>query len=133
MRNYLGSCHCSNIQFEAKIDLAAGTSKCNCSICRKSRFWKAVIPASDFRLRQGAEALAEYNFGNNAIHHHFCKQCGIKVYGQTHIEEMGGDIVAVNVACLDDASDAELAVAPVEYQNGREDDWDNAPNTVQHL
>ena len=114
-------------------ELSAGTSKCNCSICQKARFWKAVVPAPQFRLIDGQDDLSEYLFNRNAIHHYFCSHCGVKVYGQTYIEELGGEIVAVNLVCLDDASDAELAAAPVTYQDGRNDDFESAPAVIQHL
>ena len=65
---YHGSCHCGAIQFKCTLDLSV-TSRCNCSICRKSRFWKAIAPASEFRLTKGEEELAEYSFGNHAIRH----------------------------------------------------------------
>jgi hypothetical protein len=44
-RIYKGSCHCGRVRFECEVDLAGGTSKCNCSICTKSRFSKAIVRA----------------------------------------------------------------------------------------
>ena len=134
-KRYHGSCHCGAVRFTAEIDLAAGTSRCNCSICAKVRFWKSVIPAAAFRLDAGGTALADYQFhgGTGAgIHHHFCRHCGIKTFGRGHLEALG-DFVAVNVACLDDATPEELAAAPVEFQDGRHDRWNQAPTLTRHL
>ncbi len=65
-RIYHGSCHCGAVRFECEADLAAGTSRCNCSICGKGRFWKAIVKAPDFRLLQGEEALSDYRFDGAA-------------------------------------------------------------------
>jgi hypothetical protein len=135
LKTYHGSCHCSAVRFTAELDLAAGTSKCNCSICKKARFWKAVVKADAFRLEQGENALTDYQFDGATgagIHHLFCRCCGVKPFGRGRMEGFG-DFVAVNVACLDDASDEEIANAPVDYQNGRNNAWRSTPTETRYL
>jgi len=39
----------------------------------------------------------------------------------------------VNVATLDDATDAELAAARIRFEDGRANDWDAAPATTSYL
>lgn len=133
MKTYHGSCHCGAVRFECDLDLAKGTSKCNCSVCAKQRFWKAIVMASSFRLKQGMEALSDYQFGRHVIHHLFCSRCGTKPFGRANVNELGGEFYAVNVACLDNAMPEELAAAPVQYEDGRHDRWDAAPAVAHHL
>jgi len=129
---YHGSCHCGAVRFEVELDLADKTSKCNCSICTKARFWKSVVGANAFRLLQGEDALSIYQFGSDNVRHCFCSRCGVKPFGRGHHDAIG-DFVAVNVACLDDVTDEELASARVIYQDGRNNRWDSPPAETRYL
>ena len=130
MKTYHGSCHCGALRFAADIDLSHGTLKCNCSICRKRRFWPAIIKPEAFRLLDGAPAV--YQFGARADRHFYCAACGVHTFG-TGTSPRWGAFYAVSVSCLDDASDDELAAAPVLFVDGRNDRWDAVPALCSHL
>lgn len=132
-KTYSGGCHCGAVRFECEIDPDENTSRCNCSICAKGRFWKAIVKADAFRLVQGADALSDYRFGSKTIHHRFCKHCGLKPFGRGHMEALGGVFYAINVACLDDTAPEEFAAGPIENQDGRNNAWDKAPVETRHL
>jgi hypothetical protein len=129
-KTYRGSCHCGAVRFECELDLAAGTTRCNCSFCRKARFWMAFAKESEFRLLAGADALTDYRhtpekLSEPFLHLLFCKHCGVRGFSQGGpLPQFDGPFRAVNVACLDDATDEELAAAPIHFADGRHDRWE---------
>jgi hypothetical protein len=131
-RTYQGSCHCGAVRFEADLDLAAGTAKCNCSICFKTRAWMAFIPAESFRLLAGEQSLRDYQFGKEVLHHRFCAQCGVRPF--THgVDPKGNRMYALKVNCLDGVEPRELAEAPVKYMDMLHDDFNSSPAETRYL
>jgi len=132
LKTYHGSCHCGVVRFEADIDLAQSSYRCNCSICRRTRFWPAVVLPQGFRLLAGEGDLTEYLFNTRKNQHFFCKHCGVRAFGVGNDTPIG-KMVGVNLMCLNDASDEELARVPITYVDGLHDRWDRAPALFAHL
>lgn len=132
-RDHVGSCHCGAVRFACTIDWSRGTSRCNCSVCTKSRFWKALTSSALFRILSGEKDLVRYRFGRGQIVHHFCRHCGVKTFGTGDHPALGGPFHAVNVACLDDLEPEELAALPVTFEDGRHDRWQAAPGVTRYL
>lgn len=132
-KTYVGSCHCGAVRYEAEIDLAAGTGKCNCTYCTKVRNWSAMVKPEAFRLLSGEDEMGAYRFGSKSVEHVFCKHCGVRTFTRGHIEAIGGDFVSVSLATLDNARAAELAEAPVWYSDGLNNDWLSRPAETRHL
>lgn len=138
-KTYHGSCHCGAVRFQCELDLAGGTTRCNCSFCRKARFWMAFAKAAEFQLSSGADSLSDYQHvpeGKDApfLHLKFCTHCGVRAFSEGGVlPQFGGAFYAVNVACLDDATDAELAAAPIQRPDGRNNDWQSEAKDTTYL
>lgn len=130
---YQGSCHCGAVRFEADIDFEAGSNKCNCSLCSKTRNWNVIVRPDAFRLLTSENALADYQFGGKQGHHLFCRMCGVRTFGRGHVKEIGGDYVAIQVMAIDGLTDAERAAIPVRHGNGRDNDWMSPPAEIRHM
>lgn len=132
LKTYRGSCHCGAVRFEADLDLSEGSYRCNCSICRRNRFWPAVAMPDRFRLVSGQDMLTEYRFNTGKNQHFFCKACGVRPFGAGN-ETPVGKMYGVNIGCLEGVSEEELSKIPVTFVDGMNDDWGNAPAWTSHL
>src|SRR5581483_2559783 len=110
MKKHIGSCHCGAVKFEAELDLSKGAGHCNCSICTKLGGMRSFCKPSQFALLTDRAALGAYEWGYKIAKRFFCKTCGIHVFGEGHLEELGGDYVSINVLCLDDIDPSDVTV-----------------------
>lgn len=109
---YQGGCHCGSVRYETKADLGQVIS-CNCSICQKRGLLLTFVPADQFKLLAGEDALADYQFGSKTVHHLFCRNCGIESFARGSNAD-GTPMVALNVRCFDEVDPAALSPAPFD-------------------
>lgn len=120
LKTYRGNCHCGAVKFEADLDLTQSSYRCNCSICRRTRFWPAVAKPEGFRLLSGEAELTQYLFHTRKNQHYFCKHCGVRAFG-VGTETPIGKMYGVNLGCLEGVSEEELSRIPITYVDGQHD------------
>jgi hypothetical protein len=120
LKTYQGSCHCGAVKFETDLDLTASTYRCNCSICRRTRFWAAVTRPGAFRVLAGDGELTEYLFNTRRNQHFFCRVCGVRPFGYGNDTPIG-KMVGINIGCLEGISEEELSKIPITYVDGMHD------------
>lgn len=131
LKTYRGGCHCGAVTFEADLDLAQSSYRCNCSICRRTRFWPAIAKADGFRLLSGEAELTQYLFNTRKNQHYFCRHCGVRAFG-VGTETPMGKMYGVNLGCLEGVSEEELSRVPITYVDGQHDRF-AAPEHFSHL
>jgi hypothetical protein len=117
MRIYEGGCHCGRIRFRVTASLDRVTN-CNCSICAKKGFLHLIVPAEQFELLSGKEALTTYRFNTGVAQHTFCATCGIHAF---YVPRSDPDKIDVNVRCLDGV---DLSTIEVKQFDGK--NWEHA-------
>jgi hypothetical protein len=137
-KTFHGSCHCGAIRFEADLDLSEGIRKCNCTFCVKSGYRKAFTSYEGLRVLQGKEAMRDYqpvpsNWPPGNINHYHCTTCSSHPFSRGYLDQMGGNFWAVNVSCLDDATQEELGAAPIVYEDGLNNRQQEAPAVTSWL
>ena len=128
---YRASCHCGKVVAEAELDLEQPSFRCNCSICRRTRFWPAVATQDRFRLMQGEDALVNYVFAGERNQHFFCATCGVRVFGVGNDTPIG-KMIGVNLGCLEGVSEETLSKIPVVTIDGMHDRMET-PEFPAHL
>jgi hypothetical protein len=128
---YRGSCHCGAVRFEADLDLTQPSFRCNCSICRRTRFWVAVARPEQFRLLTGESELTEYLFNTRKNQHFFCKHCGVRAFGVGNDTPVG-KMIGVNIGCLEGVSEDVLSQIPITRIDGLHDRFE-VPVFASHL
>jgi len=131
-KTYNGSCHCQRVKYQADLDLAGETTRCNCTWCAKTRAWGLNTKPAAFRLLEGEEVLGSYS-KSGFIQHRFCTRCGVQVFATGDIPQIGGAFVGVVLSTLDDAEPAALAATPIRYCNGRDNLWQDPPRETRYL
>ena len=131
LKTYSGSCHCGRVRFEAELDLSQNTFRCNCSICRRNRFWVAVAKPESFRLVTGKQELTEYLFNTKKNQHFFCRYCGVRAFGVGNDTPIG-KMYGINIGCLEGITEEELSNIPITYVDGI-NDRQEAPKYFSHL
>jgi hypothetical protein len=132
LKTYQASCHCGQVSIEADLDLTQSSYRCNCSICRRTRFWPAVATQGHFRIISGESELTRYVFGPEKNHHYFCRHCGVRVFGVGN-ETPIGKMYGINIGCLNGIMEEELSHIPITYVDGMHDRWDSSPEFIQHI
>lgn len=131
-KTYHGSCHCGAVAFEADLDLEQGGGRCNCRICMKTRSWNALGKPEHLRVTKGEDALSRYEVGNDIGAHFFCKTCGVRPFARGHLEQLGGDFVAVQIGALD-LTPEQFGAIPNKFADGLNDNWWNEPAVKNYL
>ena len=132
LKTYTGSCHCGAVRFEADLDLTQSSYRCNCSICRRNRFWPAIATPEHFRLLAGSDQLTEYLFNTKKNQHCFCKICGVRPFGVGNDTPIG-TMYGVNIGCLEGISEEDLSKIPITYVDGMNDKWQQPPTFFSHI
>jgi hypothetical protein len=120
-----GGCHCGAVRFEARAPARVTVQRCNCSICARTAFLHLIVPAADFRLLSGQDALATYTFNTGTARHRFCRVCGVKSF---YVPRSNPDGFSVNLRCLDPGTVEHAAVEDFDGRN-----WERHGAGLAHL
>ncbi len=109
-----GGCHCGRVRFEVLAPAVLEVGECNCSMCSKTGYLHLMVPAAQFKLISGEDALSQYQFNTRTAKHFFCSQCGIKSF---YVPRSHPDGYSINARCLDEGTVEGMTVKPIDGKN----------------
>ena len=109
---YTGQCHCGAISFAVDAELPESAIDCNCSHCSTKGLILTFVPAAQFALTSGEEALGEYRFNTKTIAHRFCTACGCEPFAEGATPD--GEVRAINLRCVTEADFTKIRLDPVD-------------------
>ena len=124
-KTHSGGCHCGAVRYHTELDLSQPVISCNCSMCARTAFLHLIVPGADFRLVQGAEALATYTFNTGVARHLFCRSCGVKSF---YVPRSNPDGFSVNLRCLDEGTIERVLFEDFDGQN-----WERGGGALARL
>jgi len=125
MTIHRGGCHCGRVKFEVEAPAVIEAQTCNCSICAMTSYLHLIVPASRFRLIQGADFIETYTFNTQTAQHYFCINCGIRSF---YVPRSNPNGFSVNVRCLDHSTIEEIRVGRFDGRN-----WELHAEELAHL
>src|SRR6185436_19667685 len=111
---HLGGCHCGRVRFEVLAPAILEVGECNCSMCGKTGYLHLMVPAAQFKLLSGEDALTHYQFNTKTAKHFFCSHCGIKSF---YVPRSHPDGYSINARCLDEGTVEGMRVKQIDGKN----------------
>lgn len=111
--SYQGSCHCGAVTFTVAGDIPTEAMSCNCSHCRRKGFLLSFVPAAQFTLDEGEDALTAYTFNTHKLQHSFCKTCCVQGFAEGKGPD-GSDTRAINLRAVPECDLDTLTIQKVD-------------------
>jgi hypothetical protein len=112
-KTYEGGCHCGKVRYSVDADLSGELLSCNCSMCGRAGSLLTFVPVAQFQLKQGEDALTDYQFNTKNIHHLFCSTCGVRSFARGK-GPGGAEMVAINARCLEGIDVGQLKIKQID-------------------
>lgn len=87
-------------------------------MCAKSGYLHLIVPAEQFTLLSGQDALTTYTFNTHVAKHYFCSRCGVKSF---YVPRSHPDGISVNARCIDSGTIESMSVIPFDGRH-----WETA-------